>query len=73
MIVGADWVIELGLEGAAAGCQVVAATTPDAMVHLGAHPGVALAAVLRLARQRIMRLLSTQQRLGVVAPWDQAR
>ena len=42
----ADWIVDLGPEGGAAGGQIVAATTPDELVRLGTHTGVALAPVL---------------------------
>ncbi len=46
VIAEADWVIDLGPDGGNAGGQVVAAATPEAVVRLGTHTGVALAAVL---------------------------
>ena len=46
VIAEADWVIDLGPEGGDAGGRVVAAATPEEVVKLGTHTGVALAAVL---------------------------
>jgi excinuclease ABC subunit A len=46
VIAEADWVIDLGPEGGNAGGRVVAASTPEALVRLGTHTGVALGPVL---------------------------
>ena len=46
VIAEADWVIDLGPEGGNAGGRVVAATTPEGVVQLGTHTGVALRTVL---------------------------
>jgi excinuclease ABC subunit A len=46
VIAEADWVIDLGPDGGNAGGQVVAAATPEAVVRLKTHTGVALAGVL---------------------------
>ena len=47
VIAEADWVIDLGPEGGSAGGRVVAQATPEAVVRLGTHTGVALAQTLR--------------------------
>ncbi len=46
VIAEADWVIDLGPDGGNAGGQIVAATTPEKVVKLGTHTGVALKPVL---------------------------
>ncbi len=47
VIAEADWVIDLGPEGGAAGGRIVAAGTPEEVVAAATHTGQALAAVLR--------------------------
>jgi excinuclease ABC subunit A len=46
VIAEADWVIDLGPDGGKAGGRVVASATPEDVVALGTHTGVALAHVL---------------------------
>jgi excinuclease ABC subunit A len=46
VIAEADWVLDLGPEGGNGGGRVVAAATPEEVVRLGTHTGVALRAVL---------------------------
>jgi len=42
VIAEADWIVDLGPEGGKAGGQVVASATPEQVVPLGTHTGVAL-------------------------------
>jgi len=49
VIAEADWVIDLGPDGGDGGGQVVAASTPEALVRQGTHTGRALAPVLARA------------------------
>ena len=49
VIAEADWVIDLGPEGGHAGGRIVAATTPEDLVRLATHTGVALGPVLARA------------------------
>jgi excinuclease ABC subunit A len=46
VIAEADWVVDLGPEGGAAGGRVVCAGTPEQVVKVGTHTGVALKPVL---------------------------
>ncbi|MCZ2104658.1 MAG: excinuclease ABC subunit A, partial [Burkholderiales bacterium] len=46
VIAEADWVIDLGPEGGAGGGRIVAAGTPEDLVRLATHTGLALAPVL---------------------------
>jgi excinuclease ABC subunit A len=43
VIAEADWVIDLGPEGGKEGGRIVAEATPEKLVKLGTHTGVALA------------------------------
>jgi len=47
VVAEADWVVDLGPDGGAAGGRVVAACTPEALVARDTHTGRALAPVLR--------------------------
>ncbi len=46
VVAEADWIIDLGPEGGVGGGRIVAAATPEEVVRLGTHTGVALAPVL---------------------------
>jgi excinuclease ABC subunit A len=46
VIAEADWVVDLGPDGGAAGGRVVVAGTPEAVVTAKSHTGVALGPVL---------------------------
>ena len=46
VIAEADWVIDLGPEGGKAGGRIVAAASPEEVVRLATHTGIALKAVL---------------------------
>jgi excinuclease ABC subunit A len=46
VIAEADWVLDLGPEGGNGGGRIVAAATPEEVVRLGTHTGVALKGVL---------------------------
>jgi excinuclease ABC subunit A len=46
VVAEADWIIDLGPEGGDGGGRIVAADTPEAVVALGTHTGVALKSVL---------------------------
>jgi excinuclease ABC subunit A len=47
VIAEADWILDLGPEGGKAGGQVVACATPEQVVKLGTHTGVALSKCLQ--------------------------
>ena len=49
VVAEADWIIDLGPEGGNGGGRVVAAATPEDVVKLGTHTGVALEPVLARA------------------------
>ena len=46
VIAEADWVIDLGPEGGKEGGKIVAQCTPEQLIKLGTHTGVALKPVL---------------------------
>jgi len=46
VIAEADWVVDLGPDGGSAGGQIVGAGTPEDLVRMGTHTGVALARLL---------------------------
>jgi len=46
VIAEADWIIDLGPDGGTAGGRIVASATPEEVVRLGTHTGVALKGVL---------------------------
>jgi excinuclease ABC subunit A len=48
VIAEADWILDLGPEGGKAGGQVVASATPEQVVRLGTHTGVALRKCLQV-------------------------
>jgi excinuclease ABC subunit A len=48
VIAEADWILDLGPEGGKAGGQVVASATPEQVVKLGTHTGVALRKCLQV-------------------------
>jgi len=53
VIAEADWVLDLGPEGGNGGGRVVAAATPEDVVRLGTHTGVALAGVWSVERSNL--------------------
>ncbi len=55
VIAEADWVIDLGPEGGKEGGRIVAAASPEEVVRLGTHTGVALKAVLGRKKQPVKR------------------
>jgi len=52
LIAEADWIVDLGPEGGDGGGRVVASATPEDVVRLGTHTGVALAPVLARSLSR---------------------
>ena len=64
VVAEADWIIDLGPEGGNGGGRVVAAATPEDVVRLGTHTGVALAPVLGRGVKRHTGLHSAGEQGG---------